>query len=254
MPDPVTAIIGASVIGAGSSIMAANKQEQAAENAADAQLQANQQNIDFQKWLYEQNVELNKPWYDVGSTAIGQLWDDWQAGKFSPTEFNFQEDPGYQFRLQEGMRALDNSAASRGMLLSGGQARATSRYASDLASQEYGNAFSRWLSQQQLNQQQYNMLAGLSNAGQSAAQQNVAAGNALGVQVGQGYANQGNALAQMYNSIGNAQAGMYGGLAQSANQGIGNYLMYDMLQSGGGGLFGGGTQVTPESAFVGGTF
>lgn len=228
MPTPVLGVMGSALVGAAGSAMAANAQKEAAESSADAQLESAQQNIDFQKWLFEQNVELNQPWYDVGSSAIGQLWSDWQSGAFDPSTFDFESDPGYQFRLREGLRGLDNSAASRGMLLSGAQARATQRYASDLASQEYGNAFNRWLAQQQ---NQYNMLAGLSNAGQSAAQQNIAAANQLGGQVGQAYTNQGNALAQMYAAQGQAQAGMYGGIGQAVNQGVGNYLLYDALQN-----------------------
>jgi hypothetical protein len=52
-------------------------------------------------------------------------------------------DPGYGFRLGEGMKALERLQASRGGLLSGGAIKAGQRYAQNVASQEYGNAYNR---------------------------------------------------------------------------------------------------------------
>ena len=52
-------------------------------------------------------------------------------------------DPGYKFRLSEGMKALDRQAAARGGLISGNALKATQRYGQDLASQEFGNAYNR---------------------------------------------------------------------------------------------------------------
>lgn len=58
--------------------------------------------------------------------------------------WNFEADPGYQFRLSEGNKALDRSAASRGMLLSGAQAKGLTDYNQGMASQEYGNWWNRY--------------------------------------------------------------------------------------------------------------
>jgi hypothetical protein len=60
-------------------------------------------------------------------------------------QFNQDEDPSYQFRLKEGQRALENSAAARGTLLTGGTAKAIQNYGQQAASQEYGNSFNRAL-------------------------------------------------------------------------------------------------------------
>lgn len=57
--------------------------------------------------------------------------------------YNFMTDPGYEFRTQEGIRALDRSASARGLSLSGGQQKALLRYGQDYASQEYGNVYNR---------------------------------------------------------------------------------------------------------------
>lgn len=58
---------------------------------------------------------------------------------------NFQEDPGYRFRLQEGADSVNAFSAARGKLRSGDAAKAIMARSSDLASQEYGNWFDRQL-------------------------------------------------------------------------------------------------------------
>ena len=65
-------------------------------------------------------------------------------GEYKQDPFNFEEDPGYKFRLSEGMKALDATAASRGGLLSGNTVRGATDYNQASASQEYGNAFGRY--------------------------------------------------------------------------------------------------------------
>jgi len=57
---------------------------------------------------------------------------------------DFQTDPGYSFRLSEGLKAIDRQAAARGGLISGAGLKAAGRFGGDLASQEYGNAFNRF--------------------------------------------------------------------------------------------------------------
>lgn len=60
---------------------------------------------------------------------------------FDPS--NIQMDPGFAFRLNQGAQTLDRSAAARGGVLSGGQAKAMQRYAQDYSSGEYQNAYDR---------------------------------------------------------------------------------------------------------------
>jgi hypothetical protein len=49
----------------------------------------------------------------------------------------FQEDPGYQYQLEQGIGALDRSAAASGMLDSGNTMKAVQQYGQDLANQSY---------------------------------------------------------------------------------------------------------------------
>lgn len=60
------------------------------------------------------------------------------------------QDPGYQWRLEQGRKALEAGAASKGGLLSGGTQKALVNYGQNLASQEYSNAYGRALGENQL--------------------------------------------------------------------------------------------------------
>lgn len=55
----------------------------------------------------------------------------------------FEVSPGYGLRFDEGVRAVDRSAAARGGLNSGATLKALQQRGQDLASQEYGNYFTR---------------------------------------------------------------------------------------------------------------
>ena len=61
-----------------------------------------------------------------------------------PTQDEIMLDPGYQFRLSEGLKALDRSAAAGAGLQSGSALKAAARYGQGFASNEFGNAFSRY--------------------------------------------------------------------------------------------------------------
>jgi hypothetical protein len=54
-------------------------------------------------------------------------------------------DPGYQFRLDQGRKALEQSAAGKGTLRTGGSLRDLISYGQQMGSQEYGNVFNRAL-------------------------------------------------------------------------------------------------------------
>lgn len=95
---------------------------------------------------------------DVNAPDYGEL-----LRSFSMKDY--QQDPGYQFRLQEGLKQLQGKAAARGGALSGATLKGVQGYAQNLASQEYGNAYNRYLEQQQ---NRYNMLRGQQQTGYQA--------------------------------------------------------------------------------------
>ena len=148
---------------------------------------------------------------------------------------DFQADPGYAFRMAEGLKALDRQAAARGGLISGSALKASTRYGQDMASQEYGNAFNRY----QVNRSnQLNPLMAISGYGQQATNQlgqygsqfaqsgaNTMA-NSANAQAG-GLYNAGQARASGYVGQGNALAGALG----NAGNVFGQYAMADRYLS-----------------------
>lgn len=80
-------------------------------------------------------VEQVAPYQQVGRTALERYRDVVLGGDMS----QFRTSPGYQFRVAEGVKALERGAAARGGLLSGAQQKALTRYGQDVASQEYQN-------------------------------------------------------------------------------------------------------------------
>lgn len=132
---------------------------------------------------------------------------------------DFQEDPGYAFRLSEGLKALDRQAAARGGLISGAALKASQRYGQDLASQEYGRAFDRY----QVNRaNQLNPLMSITGYGQTAtntlggygSQYATGAANTMSTAA----ANQANALG----AAGQARASGYVGQANALTGGVSN--------------------------------
>ena len=146
----------------------------------------------------------------------------WNQQFQAPTGATEQNDPGFQFRLQQGQQALERSAAAKGGLLTGGTAQAEQQFGQDYASNEYGNVYNRALGQyqqaynqfQQNQANQYNRLAGLAGTGQTSAGQLASAGQASA-------SNSGNILlagAQgQSNAIQNAAAARASGYASGAN-------------------------------------
>ena len=89
-----------------------------------------------------------KPPYDVGEGEFMRPYQGEFTGDVNqrPFEFNTEDlykDPGYQFRLSEGEKAIERSAAARGMLQSGRTLKELERYGQGVASQEFENAYSR---------------------------------------------------------------------------------------------------------------
>lgn len=63
----------------------------------------------------------------------------------APGKFDFQADPGYAFRQQQGEQAINRASAARGGFFSGRVGKELADFNSGLASQEYGNAYNRYL-------------------------------------------------------------------------------------------------------------
>ncbi|HBO9747891.1 tail fiber domain-containing protein [Pseudomonas aeruginosa] len=146
--------------------------------------------------------------------------------KFNFTGQDLENTPGYQFALDQGMRAVQNSSAARGLGLSGAQLKGATQFATGLADQTYGDQYNRALSTYNTNYQtaanNVNNLMQLLNIGQSSAAQTGVAGLNAANTAG-GYLTQGaNAIAS--GKIGAANA--YGNALQSGiGTGLGLYAL-----------------------------
>jgi len=254
MSGVATAIVGSAVVGGMVASKAAGKQAGAARDAAqmqsDAQIEAAQIQADSareareaQKEAMERQIALNKPFYDVGVGAVNKLST---RAPYMTDTFNFQEDPGYGFRFNEGMKALNAQAAARGGLISGNALRAATGFGQDMASQEYQNAYNRYLTTNAQKLQEYNTNMGLdqylTNVGQASANNQ---SNAIGVYgtntannlIGVGNANAagmtGAANAGAAGMVGAANAGAAGmiGTTNALTSGLGTYLNYNQNQN-----------------------
>jgi len=198
------AVVGSSLIGASASRSAAGAQAAAADRASDAQ-----------ERMFERQVELSEPWRKAGEQALNKLIPLTDYTPFSMAQF--QADPGYGFRMSEGMKALERSAAARGGLLSGASMKGIQRFGQDLASQEYTNAFNRYQTERAARLQPLQSLAGV---GQTTAQQIGEAGMRTAQNIGE---------TQMSGAA--ARASGYVGGANALTQGLGTYLNYSQGQN-----------------------
>jgi hypothetical protein len=222
MPNPIapivgalggtgTAILGAGALGALASRSAGRAQAGAAEQAADLQAQAAREAQALQQRIYEESVARQKPFLETGTEFFNRLAALQRGGPEAAQQF-LQMDPGYGFRLSEGMKALDRQAAARGGLISGAALKAAQRYGQDVASQEFGNA--------------YNRLASMANVGPQAAGVMSNLGQTYAGNVGNLGLGAAQAIGQGLTSAAQQRGSAYIGGANALTGGIGSYLQY----------------------------
>lgn len=178
-----------------------------------------------------------QPYMTAGEAGLGRA-----TAMTTPGDTSFQADPGYQWRLAQGIQGIQGSAAGKGGVLGGNTLKALETYGQGLGSQEFGNIYNRNLGLAQLGLGASQGAAGLQQwgggataaANQWAGNQNVANNQWLGSGLGTLYANTGQNLANLGQQYGMNQANLYDttgrGLAtlgqwNAANQGNvwGNY-------------------------------
>jgi hypothetical protein len=194
------AVGGSALLGASAAKSAASTQAAAANRAAD-----------LQQKQFELTREDLAPYRAAGQTALNALTPlatNYQ--KFGMDQFT--QDPGYAFRLSEGQKALDRSAAARGGLISGSALKAAQRYGQDMGSQEYMNAFNRYQTERNA---QLNPLQSLAGVGQTTA-----------TQLGQFGATNAANVGNLMTGGAAAQAAGQVGMANAVTGGLGTYLNY----------------------------
>ena len=149
----------------------------AATDAANIQAESAREARALAEKIFNEQKALQEPYRAAGITAQNQLLNLLGlSGNTAASEYgkfarpfgmsDFQQDPGYAFRLSEGIKALEASRAARGGLLSGAAGKALTRYGQEMGSQEITNAFNRFQTERA---NRLNPLAGLMASGQAAA-------------------------------------------------------------------------------------
>lgn len=195
------------LIPAAASLIGGAMQSSSAKKAAAASNAQDERAVALQERMYEEGVARQQPFLETGTeffNRLAQYHRDPEGGQNL-----LMMDPGYQFRLGEGMKALDRQAAARGGLISGGALRAAQRYGQDAASQEFGNA--------------YNRLASMAQTGPRAA--------GVMSELGSNYANS---ASRVYGNIGQTNANAQLARGSAYSNALGGVMR------GAGGMFGGG--------------
>ena len=215
----------------------------AAQNAANTQAQSARDALDFQKQQFNTIQQQTTGGRAAGANALNtlgslgsgtyQMYDangnptgsgigsGYLTQQYTPEEFAKGQDPGYQFRLQQGQEATNRMANMGGGLLSGNALKGQEDYTQGLASTEFTNAFNRF---QTGRQNIYNTLAGIAGLGQNSTNTYAtAAGDAA------------NSVGNTIQNIGAAQAGGTVGAANAITGGIQNagnqYYLSQLLAS-----------------------
>jgi hypothetical protein len=227
MPFAVAAGIGA--VGAiGGALISSNASESAAQtqaNAANAATAAEQAQFN----TTTQNLS---PFVGTGQIALGQLGSmlglpstvGGQANPNAPlaqpfTAAQYQQSPGYQFQLNQGLGAVQNSAAAQGGLAGGNTLTALTQYGQGLANTDYQQAYNNYTANQL---QQFNMLNTVSGNGQNAAAQLGTTGAQVASNIGSNTIGAGNALAA--GQVGSANA-LTGGINSATSNGMLSFLL-----------------------------
>lgn len=202
-----TAIIGSAIIGGASQAIgassAANAQKAAAQNATQAQMN-----------MFNTSKGELQPFIDAGTTGLNKLTSniDSLAAPINMDQATLEATPGYQFNLAQGLKANANSAASRGLGISGAEDKGGQAFASGLASGTYQQQFSNALANKQQALATY--MAPV-DVGLGAASSLTGAATQTGSNIGQNITGAGNAQAASDIATGNAVAGVGNSLVSS---------------------------------------
>jgi hypothetical protein len=217
------------MIASSASSRAAQTAADAARDAAATQARASEQAVAEQQRQYDLTRADLAPWRETGASALNVL-----VGKVNAGPGDYIQSPGYQFRLSEGEKAVNRSAAARGGALSGATMKALTRYGQDYATADYDNFLRRYY-------ESLNPLQSLAGVGQSSSAQTAAAGSQAAGNIsnallagGQGQANAllagGNAAAANAMNQGNIWAGAANSIGNIASKTMDNYQLSNFLK------------------------
>lgn len=231
MPSVSVPVIAAGVAGAGS-IAGGLINSSATSSAANTEANAANQASQVQQNIYNQTRSDLSPFLNAGQGALSQLSSllgingGTGAGPNDSALYSaLQNYPGYNFSMQQGLQAVNQSGAARGLLNSGATIKNATQYGQGLAQSTLGSYLSNLLSVGQLGE----------NAGSITGSTGASAGNSIG-----------NSLISAGNAAGSGQLGSSLALTGGINGALNSSLLgYQLSQSGAGGN--GGTAYDPNN-------
>lgn len=160
------ALLGSAVVGAGSSLIGGSKSSKATRQAAASEAAAQEQNRALARETRTKNEQVLKPWIGIGQQVnplIAGL-----LGYGNPAEGQtglaaFRGATGYQDQLREGLSAVNNNAATSGLLNSGATLKALQERGNNLASGSFNNYLNFLIGQQGVGANAASALTGVNN-------------------------------------------------------------------------------------------
>ena len=213
IPKVGAAIIGSAAIGAASTAYGASQASKAQTNAAGKA-------ADTAMDMYDKTRKDLNPFRKAGTRALGNLEErlPFLTSPIVMDQATLEGTPGYQFTQKQGLKAVQNSAAARGLGVSGAALKGAAEYTTGLANNTYKDQFAL----ENLNRtNEFNRLKGLVDTGQNAAAQTGTAGTSAATTAANAQIGAGNAQAAGYNAMGTAGANF-------ANN-VGGYAAYQGL-------------------------
>lgn len=256
-----TAIIAGGLLGAGGAFLAAEGGKQAAKeqsrgarSASELQYRATREALEEQQRQFDLTREDFAPYREVGAETLYNLRDlmgtreymDEPDFQFDYGLDEFQADPGYQFRVEEGQKAIERGAAARGGLMSGRTLKDLTRFGQGIASEEYGRAYNRALDREvreyesgRVNRaQRFNRLATLAGISQTGTSTGAGIGAGISGQMAGTMERGGARLADLATQAANVRASSYVAQTRPYAQFLQNYSqmplqLYALSQYGG---------------------
>lgn len=155
---------------------AANKTADAARDAAQMQSQAAEKGMGMIDERYKQTAAGYQPYQQAGQYGLDALMNFVQSGEafrqpdvkytapeafkidpYKAGQFDYRATPGYQYQVDQATKAAQSSAAAKGALQSSATVKKIQENAANLAAQDYGNEFNRFMQSEEQKRNQYNL-------------------------------------------------------------------------------------------------
>jgi len=210
------ALVGAGAATVGSALITSHS----VDKGADLQAQGTSDALAENRRQFDVTQANQAPYLAAGKTALDKLAAE---NDIPLDQSTVQLDPGYQFGLDQGQKAISRQTAAAGGRISGAALKAAAQYGTDYATTGYNAAYTRT---NQARTDRLNRLAALAGVGQTATQSVATQGastananSALMVAAGNNAGAEAVAKGNIWGNATNQLAALYGRTAGGAGSG-----------------------------------